>query len=79
VPRAVPGLGQVIFSFDRRLQRHTDGKHRAITVFHLRQSEIEDLGVAPFGDENVRRLDVAMHNAFGVGGVEYLGNINSKG
>ena len=41
----------------------------------LGQSEIENLGMATFGEENVRRLDVAMNNAFAVRSVQSLGNV----
>src|SRR5207248_11334574 len=37
---------------------------------YLGQAEIQNLRVASFGDEDVGRLDVAMQNAFRMGGVE---------
>jgi len=32
--------------------------------------------VSPLGDEDVGRLDVAMNNAFAVGGIQRIGNFN---
>ena len=46
---------------------------------HLfRQAEIENLGVAARGDENICGLDVAMDDALRVRGVERVGNLNSQ-
>ena len=47
--------------------------------FHLRQTEVENFGVSALGDENVGRLDVAMNNALGVGGVERIGDFDAQG
>src|ERR1700690_1424824 len=43
---------------------------------NLGQAEVENLGVPAFGDKNVRRLDVAMPNAFGVRRFEGIRNLN---
>ncbi len=45
---------------------------------YLGQPEIKNFGVPAVGYEDVRGLDVAMHNAFGVRGVERIGDINGK-
>jgi hypothetical protein len=37
----------------------------------LGQTEVEKLGMSALGDKDVRGLDVAVDDAFGVGGVEY--------
>jgi hypothetical protein len=42
------------------------------------QAEIEDLGLAAFGYEYVRRLDVPMDDACGVCDIESVGNLDSK-
>src|SRR4051812_35018142 len=42
------------------------------------QSEIEDLGVIAFGDENIRRLNVAMDNVLGVRRLERVCNFNRQ-
>ena len=45
---------------------------------HLGQAEVENLGVSALGDEDVRGLDVAMNDAFGVGRVESVGNLDAQ-
>ncbi len=44
----------------------------------LGQAKVEDFGVAAFGDEDVSGLDVAVDDAFGVGGVEGVGNFDGE-
>jgi hypothetical protein len=43
---------------------------RYTVAAHLRQSKVENLGVAAIRHENVCRLDVAVNHGFGVGGVQ---------
>src|ERR1700686_2122748 len=43
---------------------------------YLCQTEIENLGVTPLGNKNVRWLCIAVDDAFGVGGFEGLRNFN---
>src|SRR5271168_35302 len=42
------------------------------------QSEIEQLGLAALGDENVRRLDVAVDDSLGMSGFERVGDLNAE-
>jgi hypothetical protein len=42
----------------------------------LGEAEIKNLGVAAFGHKNVRGFDVAMDDAFGVGGVKSIGHFD---
>ena len=42
------------------------------------QPEVEDLGLAALGDEDVRRLDVPVHDLFCVGGIERVGDFNGQ-
>jgi hypothetical protein len=44
---------------------------------HLRQTEVENLGMSALGDENVRRLDVAMHNPFSVRRLQRIRHLNA--
>ena len=44
----------------------------------LGQPEVENLGVAALGHENIRRLDVAVNDACGMSSVECVGNLDSK-
>ena len=44
----------------------------------LGQAEVENLGVAALGDEDVRGLDVAMDDSLGVRGVEGVGDLDGE-
>ncbi len=61
--------------------RRCGGQSRNAEAFsergELRQTEIENLGVAALGDEYVCGLDVAVDDAFRVGGFERVGNFDS--
>ena len=47
-------------------------------VVELRQPKIQQLRLAVFGDEDIRRLDVAMDDALGMRRIERVGNLNSQ-
>ena len=34
--------------------------------------------MAALGDKNVRRLDIAVNDSFGVGGIQRVGNLNGQ-
>jgi hypothetical protein len=44
----------------------------------FRQAEIENLRLPALGDEDVSGLDVPMNNAFRMGGVERIGNLDAE-
>ena len=44
----------------------------------LARAEIENFGVAALGDENIGGLDVAVNDAFGVRGVERVGDFDGE-
>ena len=45
---------------------------------HLGQAKIENLRVAALGDENIRRLDIAVNDAFGVRRVQRVGDFRGQ-
>src|ERR1700689_544649 len=44
----------------------------------LGKTKVQNLGLAPFGDENVCRLYVSVDDAFGMGSVQSIGNFDSR-
>ena len=72
--------GEVFFDHDGSRGGHVgDFAGGGGNGLHFGQAEVEDLGVAAFGDENIGRLDVAVHDAAGVRGIEGVGNFDSQG
>ena len=45
---------------------------------HFGQAEIKNLGVTAIGNEDVRRFDIAMHDAFAVCGLKRVGHFNCE-
>src|ERR1700685_147548 len=56
-----------------------DGVLRWVARDDFCEAEIENLGGAPRGDENIGGLDVAMPDAFAVSGVEPVGDLDGDG
>ena len=77
VPSMAPGLVRCAASDDRQsvsvlpLRAADFGRH-------LRQAEVENLGVPALRDEDVGRLDVAMNDALRVCGVQRVGNLDGE-
>ena len=59
-----------------------DGRSTQATAVRIqgdfREPEIKNLGVPVLGYENVRRLDVAVNDALGVGGIQSIGNFDGQ-
>ena len=73
------GAGQVLLAHRRLLGRCSRRFHHSAANWrHFRQPKIQNLGVSALGDEDVGRLDVAVDDAFGVGGVERVGNLDGQ-
>jgi hypothetical protein len=75
VPSIDPGLGKVRFRVDgrgicARIGFQSRGK--------LRQPEIKNLGVPALRDEDVRWLNIAMHDACGVSGIECVCDFDAQ-
>ena len=78
VPRAEPGLVRWSESTPRVATVAAEGSACGARVRDLGEAEIEDFGVAAFGDEDVGGLDVAMNDAFGMGGIERVGDFDGE-
>ena len=74
------GAGQVLIvdRMGRGIVQTGSGSRSRQPRRNLGKAEVENLGVIAIGDENVRRLDVAMHDASGVRGVERVGDFDRQ-
>ena len=71
------GTGQMFRVHRLRVKRGNLAR-RTASQTDLRQPKVENLGVAALGDEDVRRLDVAVDDAFGMRGIEGIGDLDSE-
>ena len=62
--------------FFRSRVRHCRLIRRARRGRDFCQPEVQNFGVTALGDKDIRRLDVAVDNSFGVGGIECVGNLD---
>jgi hypothetical protein len=51
---------------------------RTARQIDLRQTKVQNLGVSALGDKNVCWLNVAMHDASGVGSVQRVGDVDGE-
>ena len=73
------GAGEMIrVHRTRRCVERSNVARRTARQTDLRQSKVQNLGVATLGDENVRRLDVAVDDAFCVGCVKRVRNLDGE-
>ena len=71
-PQGASGTGQVFQGF------FGGGGVQVAPVIDLGQPEIEQLHLACLGDEDVGRLDIAVHDAFAVGRIERVGDLDAE-
>src|SRR3989442_14776577 len=57
---------------------HHRGSVDSLAAIKLGHAEVEDLCLTARGHEYVRRLQIAMHNSFGVGGLEGIHNLHAQ-
>ena len=80
VPKAVPGLVRCS-AFDSRVCSDVPNVapiYAASGGRYFRQPEVQNLGVATLGDENIGRFNVAVNDSRGVSSVESICNLNGK-
>ncbi len=66
--------------FDSRLRHSACYSYaRAPNRSNFRQPKIQNLGIPALGDENVRRLDVAVHDAFGMRRIQSVRDLDGEG
>ena len=70
VPRVIPGDVSASTTCDVRL-------HGILAAQQLGEAEVHHLHVAALGEEDIRGLDVAMHDALRVRGVERVGDLDA--
>ena len=79
VPSVAPGLVRCCSSIVRvSVFADATWLDRTAGRRDLRQPEIKNFGMPALGDEDVRRLDVAMDDAFGVSGIQRIGNLDRQ-
>ena len=79
--RAHGGPGVVTSSFSCKREKVSLSGHRRgwpTGAQDLGEAKIEDLGLAALGDEDVRRLDVAVDDALGVSGIERVSDLGGR-
>ena len=77
-PDRGPWAGQVLHTHGCGFCNHSGYLCLACHGRKLGEPEVENLGAPALGDEDVRRLDVAVHDAFGMRCIECVGYLDCQ-
>ena len=76
MPTVLPGLVRLAVRAPSS-RRRFDLRGHSRRACELREPEVQNLHLAPLGEENVRGLDVAMDDSFRVCGIDRVRQLNA--